>query len=62
MNRWNVTKPYKISVANGGVFSVSTKSGRLIYGYAKNKEDAFFNTMNSISRNDEVISIWRTNV
>lgn len=62
MNRWNLTKPYRNYVITGGVYSVSTKNGKLIYGYAKSKEDAFFKTMDSISRDDEILSIWRTNV
>lgn len=61
MQKWNLTKPYKMTVHTDGVYSAFTSSGKTIKSYCKNSEEAFIKSLNSISRQDKIIAVWKTN-
>lgn len=61
MLKWNKTKPYKMTVQTDGVYSAFTSSGKTIKSYCKNSEEAFIKSLNSISREDKILAVWKTN-
>lgn len=61
MQKWNLTKPYQMVVHTDGVYSAFTSSGKTIKSYCKNSEEAFIKSLNSISREDKIIAVWKSN-
>lgn len=56
---WSKTKERKVVKPVSGVYAITTSTHRKIMGFAESSTEAANNTLNSLTRNEQIISVGR---